>query len=184
MSSSNIHFVFPLQSLVPLAVTPKAATPPTSLCCLSEGRQQVFCDSKIREPQKDGAPLSSAACVGGGEQIYDSIFGVSPLSAIGESTYSHPRTTRAPVQYTNVCVLCMLHAYACLRLQVEFFYQEMSERLAALLRCHWGERQRGCTHAWTNMANEEEARREGGRHSQRNEALLEVQSGRHTDLSA
>lgn len=79
--------------------------PPPS--CMSEGRQQVFCDSKIREPRRDGAPLSSAACVGGGEQIHASIFRVCPLSATGESTYPTPGWQEHRFNIP-VCV-CLIH---------------------------------------------------------------------------
>lgn len=122
---------------LPLAVTPQSlgcvtAVPTTSTptppqyppaSCLSEGRQQqVFCDSKIREPRRDGAPLSSAACVGGGEK--NPCFHFQSLSSLslqqererGRERLSRPRMTRAQVQRSSERVLSMLHAGVWLQL--------------------------------------------------------------------
>lgn len=98
-----------------------AQYPPAS--CLSKGRQQqVFCDSKIREPRRDGAPLSSAACVGGGEK--NPRFHFQSLSSLSlqqerereRERLSRPRMTRAQVQCSSERVLSMLHARVWLQL--------------------------------------------------------------------
>lgn len=118
--------------------------------CQSEGRQQVFCDSKIRESQRDGAPLSQADCVGGGEKTYASIFRVCLLHCKRRECLSHPRTTVAPVQHQCVGLISMLQICSC-------------EWGAFLLRgmwatCCWVELPLGRKAVWTNMENEEEKR--------------------------
>lgn len=104
----------PAQSLFIFSEAAASLFPPSSSHpgsrlpgCLSEGRQQVFCDSEIREPRRDGAPLSSAACVGGGggEKAYASIFRDCPHSCNRKERLSHPRAARTPVQYQRVCLI-------------------------------------------------------------------------------
>lgn len=74
----------------PFAVTP-SISPPHYL----SARQQVFCGSEIRESWRDGAPLSSTACVGGEKNLS---FHFQSLS----SRLSHPQITAARVQCTYV----------------------------------------------------------------------------------
>lgn len=95
---------------------------PASPHCVSEGRQQVFCDLRIREPQRNGAPLSSAACVGGGERKSTLPFSESVFFLkIGESGYPTPGQQSHQFNI-SACVLSML-LYASYRLREgPFFY--------------------------------------------------------------
>lgn len=110
---------------LPLAVTPNLLaawllfflSPPfLSLSpCLSEGRQQVFCDSKIREPRRDGAPLSLAVCVGGGEKNLRFHFQSLSSPCNGRERLSpppdHKRTSSIPLPVSYPCYMLMYVSY-------------------------------------------------------------------------
>lgn len=75
-----------------LTVTPCVSPPPPHYL---SGRQQVFCDSEIRESWKDGAPPELDCLCRRRENL---CFHFQSLS----SRLSHPQTTAAPVQYMYV----------------------------------------------------------------------------------
>lgn len=76
----------------------------------------MFCDSKIREPLRDGAPLSSAACVEEEEEERKSTlpFSESVLSLQEKTAFIPPPPGPQAHRFnTGVCVLSTLHAHVC-----------------------------------------------------------------------
>ena len=131
-TQARLYFPSEACDSLPLAVTPNLSAAwllhplpspplPSPLApCLSEGRQQVFCDSKIREPLRDGAPLSSAACEEEEEEEEEERKSTLPFS---ESVLSLQKKTafippppgpQAHRFNTSVCVLSALRARVCL----------------------------------------------------------------------